>query len=94
MTDTSIYLHDQIIYAIQQLLTRVQQISENLSFDALYQLNGVADSLYTLAMQGEEYKTLVLEGIHEDWVKPMAVIGQLKALLETGALPPTPTGDE
>lgn len=87
-------LHDQILDAINQILKNIAEIAKEPSFEKLYSLNLLASDLYTLARQGDEYKKIIIEGIQEDWLKPLAVMKQLKTLLEEGSLPPIPTSDE
>lgn len=87
-------LHDQILDAINQILKNIAEIAKEPSFEKLYSLNLLASDLYTLARQGDEYKKIIIEGIQEDWLKSLAVMEQLKSLLEEGSLPPIPTSDE
>lgn len=87
-------LHDQILDAINQILKNIAEIAKEPSFEKLFSLNLLASDLYTLARQGDEYKKIIIEGIQEDWLKPLAVMKQLKTLLEEGSLPPIPTSDE
>lgn len=87
-------LHDQILDAINQILKNIAEIAKEPSFEKLFSLNLLASDLYTLARQGDEYKKIIIEGIQEDWLKSLAVMEQLKSLLEEGSLPPIPTSDE
>jgi hypothetical protein len=87
-------LHDQILDAINQILKNIGEIAKEPTFEKLFSLNLLASDLYTLARQGDEYKKIIIEGIQEDWLKPLAVMKQLKTLLEEGSLPPIPTSDE
>lgn len=87
-------LHDQILDAINQILKNIAEIAKEPSFEKLFSLNLLASDLYTLARQGEVYKKIIIEGIQEDWLKSLAVMEQLKSLLEEGSLPPIPTSDE
>ena len=84
-------LHDQILEAITSQLKLIEGIAAKPTFQNLLKLNQIADDLYTLAKQGDEYNRLVIDGIKEEWLKPLSVLNQLKTLLKDGVLPPNPT---
>lgn len=83
-------LHDQILEAITSQLKLIEGIAAKPTFQNLLKLNQIADDLYTLAKQGDEYNRLVIDGIKDEWLK-ISLLNQLKSLLTDGVLPPNPT---
>lgn len=83
-------LHDQILEAITSQLKLIEGIAAKPTFQNLLKLNQIADDLYTLAKQGDEYNRLVIDGIKDEWLK-ISLLNQLKSLLTYGVLPPNPT---